>query len=183
MQRQHNRIFNLFAIVATGFVCLAAAAALIKAASAQEGALHQVNPLIDAPSSVYYDAEGHAFELTQHKGKVVILHFWAKWCPPCIVELPEMQKAFKAMAHEDLVVLPLSLDLNIGTVEAFYKENKLDLPIVMDRKGEMFRAFGLKGLPGTVLLNKKGQIIARRDGVVDWKSIPTRAIILNELQN
>jgi peroxiredoxin len=183
MKRHHNRFFTWFATVAACFVMAAAAASLIRAASAQEGALKTLVTPLAAPQGVYYDADGKSFALQDLKGKVVIVHFWAKWCPPCIIELPEMRKALDAIDNKDLVILPLSLDQNPGTVELFYQENAVSFPVLMDRKGELSRAFEMKALPMTVLLNRKGEIVARRDGVADWDAIPTRAMIEGELKN
>lgn len=156
----------------------AAAASLIQAAQAQEGLLEVVTPAIPAPAeATYFDAEGTAQTVAALKGKVVVLHFWAKWCPPCVVELPEFREAAEALQSDSVVFLPLSLDADPATVALYFSQNTIALPVYMDRQGAIMRAFGMKGLPSTVILDKDGHVIARRNGVVDWKHVKTRAII------
>lgn len=181
--RKHNRFFTGFATLAACFVLAVAAASLMQAFAAQEGALEQLKTPLPAPEVTYFDTEGKPQSLAALKGKVVILHFWATWCAPCVTELPIMHKVVAGLKDEKLAVLPLSLDQNPGTVELFMARNNLSLPVAMDRKGDVLRAFQLKGLPSTVILDKNGEIIAVRSGVLNWESIFTRSVIVAALQD
>lgn len=176
-----NRFFKRFATVVACVYALGAVAALQVAAAAQSGMLMPSAPT-DVPELTYQDAEGKDYAVSDHKGKVVVVHFWAKWCPPCVEELPEMQEALAALdAGDDLVVLPLSLDRAVGTVEAFYGNNNITLPLVLDGKGAAMRALEIKGLPSTVILDRNGKEIARRAGVVDWKSEAVTGVLKEAL--
>ena len=136
----------------------------------------------DIPTISYVDTEGETIALSDHKGKVVVLHFWAKWCPPCIEELPEMVAmldTLDAKDKQDLVVLPLSLDRNAETVHAFLEEHALPLPVTRDAGGKAMRALEIRGLPSTVILNRNGQEIARREGVVNWENPAVKEMIMD----
>lgn len=172
---------RFFAVFATIVACWMAAPAY----SAAEGMLipSAKTPLPEELG--YVDAEGTPVSLSVHKGKVVLLHFWAKWCAPCIDELPEMVKTLDMLdpaQKAELVVLPLSLDRDSATVRGFFEENNIALPILRDHGSKTMRALKIRGLPSTVLLNRNGEEIARREGVVDWQSAAVRGLIEEELQ-
>lgn len=176
-----NRFFSLFATVVACASILGAVAALKVAIAAEQGMLMPSAPKTIEPFG-YTDAEGKGYTVDAHKGKVVIVHFWAKWCPPCIEELPLMQDALtKLDAGDDLVVLPLSLDRTVEVVQTFYAENDITLPLYMDEKSRAMRALGIRGLPSTVILDGEGREIARRAGVVDWQSEAVIGVIEDAL--
>lgn len=157
-----NRFFRFFATV-VAVICLAG-----PAMAAQEGTLTPSEPR-EVADIVYHDSEGVEQKLLSLKGKIVVVHFWATWCPPCIEELPQMQKALAGLG-EGVVVLPVSLDRTPEVVRSFYDANGITLPLVMDDKGKAMRALEIKGLPSTVIINREGKEIARRAGVVDWSN-------------
>lgn len=169
-----NRFFRIFATVVA---CVYATGAV----AAQSGMLMPSAPK-EVPQVGYADADGKTHTLAEHKGKVVVLHFWAKWCPPCVEELPEMQQALAEWGFgDDLVVLPLSLDRVPETVKGFYAGNDITLPMVFDEKGTAMRALEIRGLPSTVVLDREGREVARRAGVVDWKSEAVKGVIEDAL--
>lgn len=177
MKSPLNRFFALFATVVVWAVLPASLA------GAAEGGLLMPSAPKDVPDITYLDAQGESHALAGHTGKVVVVHFWAKWCPPCIEELPLMERALQELdAGKELVVLPLSLDRNAETVAAFYAAADVTtLPVVLDARGAAMRALEIRGLPSTVILNRDGKEIARRAGVVDWSSKAVTGIIEDAL--
>lgn len=156
----------------------------ISPASAAEGKfvlLEKPEPL--PAGAVYYDAKDAAQPVSGLQGKVVVLHFWATWCAPCIVELPEMQKAVSTLPAKDVAVIPISLDFKPEVVEAFFTAKGLGYPVWLDKKSALLRSLGIKGLPGTVILNRKGEIIARHSGAIDWVSPQTVGFLQSRIKD
>lgn len=158
-----NRFFRFFATV-VAVICSAGTAI-----AAQEGTLTPSEPR-EVADIAYYDLDGAEQKLSALKGKTVVVHFWATWCPPCIEELPQMQKALAGLGEEVVVVVPVSLDRTTDVVKTFYAANNIALPLAMDGKGKAMRALEIKGLPSTVIIDREGKEIARRAGVVDWNN-------------
>ena len=84
-----------------------------------------------APAFDLTQIDGEVFHLSDHLGKVVFLNVWATWCPPCVAEIPDIQKLSEAHP-DDLVVIGASVDQNVDDVKKFVEENKLTYPIAMD---------------------------------------------------
>lgn len=147
---------------------------------------NSLKKVTDASFQLYKKpAEATATEakLTDYKGKPIILHFWATWCGPCVVELPHYGAFAK---NEEIVNIALCSGGdrdNYEKVASFYKTYSIqNLPIAMDEKGALSRAFGVRGLPTTVFINKEGFEIGRIVGMVDWKDKKVVKLLLNLLQ-
>lgn len=133
------------------------------------------------------DADGKTVSLDQYKGKFLVLHFWATWCPPCIKELPKL-KAFKDQKEgQDLAVVLVSLDYAASRdkIDEFMKkENLPGLPVLRvateDPAWDQLTAFGL---PGTFLIDPQGQILYKFVGDNDWMGPDSLAFINYLLAN
>ncbi|MFT8244705.1 TlpA family protein disulfide reductase [Roseomonas sp. BN140053] len=122
------------------------------------------------PAFTFTDAEGDAKSLADFTGQSLLLNFWATWCPPCVAEMPALDRLQAALGGEGLKVLPLSSDRGGRTqVEPFYAARRLTkLGIWLDPRGAAGRALGLRGLPTTVLVDRQGQERARLEGSTEW---------------
>lgn len=113
--------------------------------------------------------------------KLTVMHFWATWCAPCVAELPELD-AF-ARAHPDLGVMALSMDDGLEKVKFFFtKHNIATLKPTIDEGMVAFRKFRVRGLPTTLFINEQGQVFARADGELDWKSREVAEFIESRLR-
>ncbi len=133
-----------------------------------------------APQIIFSDDGNTIHNLTDYKGKVVLLNFWATWCEPCVEEMPALANLAKYMKDKDVVVLPVSIDFKgINVVRQFYDEQKItNLPFLIDDHAKAFKEFKLQALPTSYVIDKKGNIIAKIMGAIDWNSNDTREFLL-----
>lgn len=128
---------------------------------------------------VFRDQYGNEVTLADYEGKVVVLNFWATWCPPCRAEMPGIDRLSGEMAGDDVEVLALSTDrFDVERVAAFFDEINVEhLRVLQDRKGAVARRAGVLGLPVTVILDRQGREIGRVQGEAEWDSADVKAII------
>jgi peroxiredoxin len=112
-----------------------------------------------APPFALLDLNGNRVSLSDYKDKVVILDFWATWCPPCIKEIPHFIDLYKEYKNQGLVIVGISLDLQgISIVKAFNKKYKINYPILM-ADSQVSRAYGdITGIPTTFVIDPAGKI-------------------------
>ena len=108
--------------------------------------------------------------LSDYKGKVVFLNFWATWCPPCREEMPAMEKLYQRFKNEGLVFLAVDIQEGRKEVEAFIKERGFSFPVALDEKGEAAGLYGIRSIPTTFIVDKDGNIIAAAIGGRQWDS-------------
>ena len=121
-----------------------------------------------APAFLAKDLAGQSHTLADYRGKVVLLNFWASWCPPCRREMPSMERLRLKMAGRPLVILALDSVEPVEDVQAFLTTMKLDFPILLDPEGENTRRWKVYALPTTFLLDKAGRIRHVLKGGAEW---------------
>lgn len=128
--------------------------------------LTPVEPRVQAPAFILEDMDGERHALEDFRGKVVLVNFWATWCPPCRREMPSLERLYQHMKGKSFVVLAVNEWEKPDLVFAYMGD--LDVfptfPILFDRNSEVAEAFGVKGLPTTVILDKQGRIAYRAIG-------------------
>lgn len=112
--------------------------------------------------------DGKAVKLSDYRGKVVFLNFWATWCPPCRSEMPAMQALYEKLKDRGFVILAVDLAEKPDVVRAYVRDTKLTFPILMDATGEVGGAWGAQSIPTTYIIDKGGRVIARGIGA-QWK--------------
>lgn len=127
----------------------------------------------------FFDAEGNPVTLADFAGKVVLLNFWATWCPPCRKEMPSIDHLAGEMSGDDLAIIALSTDRGeAARIQRFYDEIGVEnLAIYRDPRGRTMRAAGVIGLPVTLLLDRQGREVARVTGDAVWDSAEAKALI------
>lgn len=115
-----------------------------------------------APTLRLNDDDGKAVDLAQYRGKVVLVNFWASWCPPCRKEFPSLSRVRKLFKPSEFEVLAV----NVGEEPdfAFSFAGITDFPVLFDRDSKVIVAWGVQGLPTTFLVNRKGQLAYRAAG-------------------
>lgn len=132
-----------------------------------------------APDFTRTDVEGRPVRLSRYRGKVVLLNFWATWCPPCRRELPSMEKLYLDLKDKPFQVLACDQQEDGDTVFTF--TGQLDpaptFPVLLDSKSVVSKAYGVPGLPTTFLIDKSGQIAHRAVGGREFGHPAIRALI------
>jgi thiol-disulfide isomerase/thioredoxin len=133
----------------------------------------------DLPDEVFVSQDGSTHHLSEFGGHGMVVNMWATWCAPCVAEMPSLEQLSKALAPQDIAVLPLSSDRGgAERVSAWYQQHAITaLPVLLDPKGAMARAFAAKGIPTTVIINKSGKVVARLEGSADWSAAGVPAVI------
>lgn len=122
------------------------------------------------PAFSLTDPEGVRREMPFFAGKGVVLNLWATWCPPCVEEMPALDRLAGLLAADDILVIPASSDRNgRAMVEPFYARTGVrNLGIWLDPNSAATRALGARGLPTTVLIDRLGRERARLEGGAAW---------------
>jgi len=106
------------------------------------------------------DLEGRKWTLTSLRGSVVLVNFWATWCPPCRKEIPDLDALYQRFKHEGLVILAIS-DEEAGKVQPFVAERKLSYPVLLDAGGNVNKLFRVEGIPKSFVYDREGKLVAQ----------------------
>ncbi|MBI5776365.1 MAG: TlpA family protein disulfide reductase [Nitrospirae bacterium] len=104
------------------------------------------------------DLEGRQQSLSQYRGKVVLLNFWATWCKPCTTEMPAMQTTYDRLRDKGFVVLAVNELEDDEKVRAHIREYKHTFPVLMDRENRVANLYGVYGLPVSVFIDEAGTV-------------------------
>jgi len=131
-----------------------------------------------APDFQLYDLEGNEVTLTEYRGRVVLVNFWATWCGPCRVEMPAMERLYRQFRRGDFEILAVSTDAQGPAVTKPFKESLgLTFPILHDSDFRVGVTYGARTLPMTFLVDRRGIITHRIFGARDWRSPEARQLI------
>lgn len=128
-----------------------------------------VNSSQPAPEIVLSNLQGQTIRLSDYRGQVVILNFWASWCPPCKAEMPDLEKAAREFRQGTDAVL-LTINLTDGARETvakanqYMEDNQFSMPVLLDTEGQAANAYKITSIPTTVIIDRQGNIRARFAG-------------------
>ena len=129
----------------------------------------QVELDAEAPDFSLKTVAGDTVSLSDYRGQVVLLNFWATWCPPCKAEMPSMETVHRMLKDQGLVLLAVNTEPNgARVVPAFLKENPYTFPILLDDRGAVQELYGVYKFPETFIIRKDGTIDDRVIGAIDW---------------
>lgn len=141
-----------------------------------EGGVVQVGD--EAPNFMLRDLAGNVISLSQLRGKVVLLNFWATWCGPCRVEMPAMEQLYRTVPREAFEILAVSTDAQGAAVtRPFQKRMGFTFPILHDSEYRVGLAYGARTIPITFMVDRHGVVRQKIFGARDWGSPEARDLI------
>ncbi len=130
----------------------------------------QINGRFLAPATPFFDEQGTIISIAAFRGKIVILNLWATWCAPCVKEIPSLQRLSSHLPRDRFAVVAVSQDKG-GTVIAKGFLERIGvpgLPVYADPQGRLFRDFGIRGLPTTLIIRRDGTVLGKLEGSAEW---------------
>jgi thiol-disulfide isomerase/thioredoxin len=142
----------------------------------------QLSPLkepVDAPGFELQDMDGEKYTLQDYKGKVVMLNFWATWCPPCREEMPSLEAVYQDLKDKDFVVIAVNQWESPDHVFPYLGQLSVfpSFPILFDREGTVSKDYDVKGLPTTYLIDKDGKVVYRAIGGRNFNHAEVKKLI------
>ena len=124
-----------------------------------------------APDFELTDLRGHEHKLSDYRGQVVLINFWATWCSFCRTEFPVIQASYERNREKGFIVLAVNVQDRRQSVEAYVQEMGLTFPVLLDPLGRVPESYKARGLPTTYFVNQEGVIVLRQVGPVDQTMI------------
>ena len=139
----------------------------------------QLEPYTDTATAKFnlIDTDDQRHSLSDYKGQVVLVNFWASWCPPCIYEMPELTRLKIHFANQPFEILALNVGEKKYRVRKFAKLINFNLPVLLDTSKDTFDDWAIKTLPTSFLIDAEGNIRYRIRGNPGWEEKETITII------
>lgn len=141
----------------------------------------------EAPDFTYPGLDGAPVSLSDYRGKVVLVNVWATWCPPCIEEMPSMQRLYSEIDSEDFEILAVSVDGRLGEpapdgriggdISAFVDEFGLTFTVLHNPLGDIQRTYQSTGVPESYLIGPDGVIVKKVAGPTQWDADVNKELI------
>lgn len=124
-----------------------------------------------APDFTAADLHGKSVRLSDYRGKVVFLNFWATWCPPCRAEMPSMERLHGVMDDKKFAILAVNIENDSSSVKTFLTQNPHSFMVLSDADAKVQNLYKVFRFPETFLIDKQGKIIKHYVGARDWSSV------------
>ena len=123
------------------------------------------------------DINGETRSLTDYRGKVVLVNFWASWCMPCVEEMPELTQLKQHLAGQPFEILALNVGEHDKRVKHFVKRTSFNLPVLMDKSSKVFNEWKIEIMPTSFLVDARGRVRYRARGNPGWDNEQSLSII------
>ncbi|WP_328987764.1 peroxiredoxin family protein [Thiorhodovibrio winogradskyi] len=141
-----------------------------------------LDPMPEAPLAPAFELQtpdGARVALADLRGEIVLVNFWATWCPPCRAEMPAMERAWQELRDKGVRFLAINVDEDGGTVADFAKSLGVSFPLLLDPGGKVTQAWPLRGLPTTFVVDADGRLRLIALGEREWDEQPIMRQILS----
>ena len=122
-------------------------------------------------------ADTGSLDLSQHRGRVVVVDFWASWCKPCRQSIPWLNALRARYGADGLTIIGVNVDAVRDDADRFVRDVPIDFEIVFDPRGDIASRFGVRGMPSTYVFDRSGQLVATHLGFRDAKRDENEAAI------
>lgn len=125
------------------------------------------------PPLILKDLNGKTVNLKDYRGQVVLINFWATWCPPCRAEMPSMQRLKEKMAGKPFAILAVDMGETQDVVRAYIREIKTDFTVLLDKDGHALKAWKVFAFPTSYVVDAQGKIRYGLFGASEWDDAGT----------
>ena len=141
---------------------------LISNAVFAEQSLTSLSEPQSAPNFTLLDMDGVSHQLSDYRGKTVIINFWATWCPPCREEMPSMERAWNKIKDQNIMMFAINVGEDEDTIFTFLGDYPASFTILLDTSGTLIEQWPVKGLPTTFVVSPEGKLVYRAIGGREW---------------
>jgi peroxiredoxin len=120
---------------------------------------------------------GRTFRLSEQRGKIVFINFWATWCPPCREEMPALERLYERTKHAGVEMLAISVDADPGSITPFLGEQPFTFTVGLDPKMSVANTYGVRGLPASFIVDREGNLAAIAFGPRAWDSPASQTLM------
>jgi peroxiredoxin len=120
---------------------------------------------------------GGTFRLSEHRGKVVMINFWATWCPPCLEEMPAMERLHRRHKDGGFTLVAVSVDTDPAKVGPFLTSHRLTFPVGLDPRMDIANAYAVRALPSSFIVGRDGNLAALAIGPRHWDSTAAHSLV------
>jgi len=152
-RRGHRRLLGLALLLGGNMACHARA-----------------RPGAAAPNFTITTAQGHVRHLTDYRGRVLVLNFWATWCPPCVEEVPSLNLLQRRLEGTPVTVLAISVDQDAAAYQRFLQTYGILFPTARDADAEIPHRYGTVRYPETYIIDPHGRVTRKIVGPTDWNN-------------
>jgi thiol-disulfide isomerase/thioredoxin len=129
------------------------------------------------------DLDGKKRSLESFAGQVILLNFWATWCPPCRAEMPSMESLHRELKDEGLVILAVNSQQSREEVGEFVVAGGYTFPVLLDESGRVGASYAVRAIPTTYLVDRHGYILGRITGSRDWHTAEALSVLRRVLES
>lgn len=130
-----------------------------------------------APDFKLTDIDNQSIKLSAKRGKVVLLNFWASWCPPCVKEIPSMNRLAESFHSDDFEIVSVNFKEDPKTIESFLKRVQVDFPVLIDLDGQVSAEYEIFAFPSSFLIDAEGRIRYSVNTAIEWDEPELKAVI------
>ena len=164
-----NKMTYIGIVIALFGVVMLIALALASVSSEKSSTVKErTAPIKDAvaPNFETMTLAGDTVNLHDYRGQVVLVNFWATWCPPCKAEMPDIDAYYAANKEKGLVVLAVNAQEPAATVRSFIEQRSFTFPVLLDEKGEIVQQYRIRSFPTSLIIDREGVIHYIQTGMI-----------------